>query len=268
MFMDHSRSWGRAIAPAAVPADLLGSLFLHARNIERGDYGVYAYVKADPVNFVDPTGTACVSFRERGSTTGSGNEGTVTLGQLVEVCWTDEAGGGRNFTGGGLGGGHNPGCRVPMKCAGAPPRPTPPPTPAPKDPPCKPAPTTTAGALRSVGRGLADAGDIGTILFGSAAIATSGTVVGGGVFGALAAGSRGISALGNALDFGGAVIQGDSRGAIGAGAGVVAGPLGGRISNSLRSMAGVGGRYGQNADRAARIGTGRAINEAICAGPS
>jgi len=39
-----------------MPADLLAALLLHARNVDRGEFGVYSYVKADPVNFTDPTG--------------------------------------------------------------------------------------------------------------------------------------------------------------------------------------------------------------------
>ncbi|MEA3062715.1 MAG: hypothetical protein QOJ94_2496, partial [Sphingomonadales bacterium] len=207
---------------------------------------LYAYVSGDPVNLVDPLGQCDVGDLKiliPAPAESDGNGGVIITAHFacVKVFGGYHADPGWSLRG-----------------------PTPPAPPKPKKPICTSSPMTTAGAARKVGQTLAWAGDIGATVFGIAAVATSETGVGAVVFGTLALGSKALAAGGNALEFAGAMSQGDYRGAASAAAGAVAGPLASRASKGLRALEKVGSRYGREADEVAGRAAGRYVSAVVC----
>jgi hypothetical protein len=200
----HSASRSRAFTPVCarfVQADPLG--------YDDG-MNMYGYVKGDPINNIDPTGTTCVSWREGGGSSGSWDDGgTVQLGRLRTVCWDDGAGrGGGEGRGwqfgdpGGGGGGGGEECRAPMTCAADPaPRKAPPPPPKKQDPRCNNMVYVGEAAI-DFGERLSDAGLLTIGIGGLVAIAGAGPV---GVGIAITGG--GITGIGGLISLGGAFTK-------------------------------------------------------------
>jgi hypothetical protein len=107
----QSRSRSGAVSSSAakvlLPRNSVGRWPSRTRSRRRGEgMNMYAYVKADPVNFVDPSGLErqCATVRVGGSREYTADGGVIVTLRLAEVCWDTGAGGGGGGREGGGGG--------------------------------------------------------------------------------------------------------------------------------------------------------------------
>lgn len=235
---------------------------------------LYAYVRNDPINRVDPTGTQDrnmgINWQVKpveipgGTVTGDrctvvDCDGRDRLGVISIGGPAASRGGGGS---GGRGGYGEVSCYVRGTC---PPGPPPPPkAPQPEQPPCT-AGQGLAGAARTLFGSIATAADVASVGLAVGAAATSPTVAGGAALGAAALAAKGVSLLATAIEAGAAFSQGDSRGGFSAVAGVAGGTAGKLGWNVARKYSGtVAGRYDRVTQEVVDAGSSRAISKATC----